>query len=391
VRPDLAIGVATMCKELLRIKRAKKADMVFVTGFPAVRPAFTAANVEPALGRCWNHLLALLKEADLDAAVFKAAGFVWSSVEIAGQVAAAAAGGAMLAVARVGAVKAAGAGFLRIIRSHYAGGSCGTGANGGVAFDHEGNLVVPDVSHCVQVFRYSDGTYLRSMGSYGADNGQFYSPWGVAFDAAGHIVVSSLNGAQNVQVLKYADGSHVRTIGRKGEGVGQLKNPRGIAVDSEGNVAVCDSGNHRVQVFRLSDGAHLLTIGSRGSGSGQLSCPCGVAFDLEGNLVVADSQNHRVQVLRYKDGAHVRSIGSKGAGAGQLQDPVGVVFDAAGHLVVLDQNSNRVQVLRYADGSHIRTIGIQGAGNEPYYGGIAIDSDGRMVVASYGSNVQILE
>jgi len=54
-----------------------------------------------------------------------------------------------------------------------------------------------------------------------------------------------------------------------------------------------------------------------------------------------------------------------------------------------------VQVLRYSDGAHIRTIGSRGSGNGQFnspFGGIAIDSDGRIVVADTGNGrVQVLE
>ncbi len=55
----------------------------------------------------------------------------------------------------------------------------------------------------------------------------------------------------------------------------------------------------------------------------------------------------------------------------------------------------RVQVLRQSDGAHVRTIGSEGSGNGQFnspFGGIAIDSDGRMVVADNGNHrVQVLE
>jgi DNA-binding beta-propeller fold protein YncE len=311
---------------------------------------------------------------------------------------------------RLGAVAAAGAGCVRVISSQGAGNGQFNGPCGGVAFDGEGNLVVCDSdNHRIQVFRYSDGTHLRSIGSRGPENGQFNVPFGIAFDDAGHIIVSELKG-HRVQVLRYSDGAHVRTIGRYGSGNGQFDFPYGgIAVDGQCNVAVFDSENARVQVHRLSDGAYIRTIGSKGSGNGQFGCnggvafdsegnlvvaDCcgGVAFDSEGNLVVADCFNHRVQVLRYSDGAHVRTIGSKGAGAGQFHRPTGVAFDAAGHIVVVEFYNHRVQVLRYSDGAHVRTIG--GSGNGQFFhprGGIAIDSDGLIVVADQGNNrVQVL-
>jgi hypothetical protein len=56
-----------------------------------------------------------------------------------------------------------------------------------------------------------------------------------------------------------------------------------------------------------------------------------------------------------------------------------------------------VQVLRYSDGAHVRTIGdgSRGSGNEQFSsprGGIAIDSDGRIVVAdTFNHRVQVLE
>jgi DNA-binding beta-propeller fold protein YncE len=312
----------------------------------------------------------------------------------------------VLPVLRLGAVAAGGAGSVRFIGSRFynAYSQCGYG---GVAFDGEGNLVVCDSgNHRIQVFRYSDGAHLRSIGSRGAGNGQFDWPWGIAFDGAGHIIVSE-NNNHRVQVLRYSDGAHIRTISSKGTG-NVLLCPRGIAVDGEGNVAVFDCFNARVQVRRLSDGAYIRSIGSEGSGNGQFGKSIGqfatghggVAFDSEGNLVVADYTNHRVQVLRYSDGAHIRNIGREGTGAGffagQFQHPTGVAFDAAGQIVVVDATDTRVQVLRYSDGAHVRTIGIKGSGGNisvPHcQGGIAIDSDGRIVMADNNTHlVQVLE
>ncbi len=121
---------------------------------------------------------------------------------------------------------------------------------GGVAFDPEGNLVVTDDgnNHRLQVFRYSDLTHQRTIGSLGAGNGQFNEPWGVAFDASGHIIVSESN-VHHVQVLRYTDGAHVCTIGSQGSGNGQFSGPNGgIAIDSDGRIVVADTSNYRVEV-----------------------------------------------------------------------------------------------------------------------------------------------
>ncbi len=157
-------------------------------------------------------------------------------------------------------------------------------------------------------------------------------------------------GNARVQVFRLSDGAFVRTIGSRGCGNGQfaggLGGEFGVAFDSEGNLVVADCSNHRVQVLLYRDGAHVRTIGSQGAGAGQFQDPSGVAFDAAGHIVVVERMNHRVQVLRYSDGAHVRTIGSQGSGNGQFNDPLGgIAIDSDGHMVVADQGNHRVQVL----------------------------------------------
>jgi serine/threonine protein kinase len=107
-----------------------------------------------------------------------------------------AAGGQILRSRNVGRVAAAGVGFLRAF------GTKGTG-NGqfqrpfGVAFDHEGNVVVSEMGNSrIQVLRYSDGQHLRTISQKGA--------FGVALDGAGHLVMAEHGGGSHVQVLNYA-------------------------------------------------------------------------------------------------------------------------------------------------------------------------------------------
>ena len=48
--PRLAVGIVAMCHQLLRLKRGEKADVKFISGFPSVRPGFSAAALREALG-----------------------------------------------------------------------------------------------------------------------------------------------------------------------------------------------------------------------------------------------------------------------------------------------------------------------------------------------------
>ena len=74
-------------------------------------------------------------------------------------------------------------------------------------------------------------------------------PAGIAVDGEGKVAVFDYGNAR-VQVFRLSDGAYVRTIGSKGRGNGQFNLPYGgIAIDSDGRMVVADYGNHRVQVL----------------------------------------------------------------------------------------------------------------------------------------------
>ncbi|MDP6314547.1 MAG: hypothetical protein QGF76_09755, partial [Arenicellales bacterium] len=113
--------------------------------------------------------------------------------------------------------------------------------------------------------------------------------------------------------------------GSRGSGNGQFYHPYGIAFDGSGNVYVADTYNHRVQVFD-SSGNFLRKWGSRGSANGQFRYPPGIAVDGSGNVYVADTYNHRVQVFD-SSGNFLRKWGSYGSGNGQFRYPFGIAVD----------------------------------------------------------------
>ena len=82
-----------------------------------------------------------------------------------------------------------------------------------------------------------------------------------------------------MQVIRYSDGSFLRSIGSEGTGAGEFKCPIGIALDDTGNIIVADWDNHRLQVLRYADGSHVRTIGCMGSAPGEFNGPRAVAID----------------------------------------------------------------------------------------------------------------
>jgi tripartite motif-containing protein 71 len=83
------------------------------------------------------------------------------------------------------------------------------------------------------------------------------------------------------KILKfYFNGTFIETIGSKGAEPGQFDGPHGIAIDSgNDNVYVTDMKNHRVQVFDSND-YFIRQWGSFGNGTGQFSDTApGIAVD----------------------------------------------------------------------------------------------------------------
>jgi hypothetical protein len=78
----------------------------------------------------------------------------------------------------------------------------------GIAFDMEGNLVVTDWSYekhnHLLVLRYSNGAVICTIELRNVQ------PVGIAFDAAGHVVVVDYH--RFVHVLRYSDGQCLCTI-----------------------------------------------------------------------------------------------------------------------------------------------------------------------------------
>jgi hypothetical protein len=127
-----------------------------------------------------------------------------------------------------------------------------------VAVDSDGNIAVYDVGNgVVKVFRSSDGGLLRTIGgrSSGYRPLSKYEQCGMAFDMEGNLVVTDYHHEKHnhLLVLRYSDGAVIRII--------KLPNvqPVGIAFDAAGHVVVVDILRF-VHVLRYSDGQFVRSI-----------------------------------------------------------------------------------------------------------------------------------
>ena len=254
----------------------------------------------------------------------------------------------------------------------------------GVAINKRGEVVVAEGDgHCVPVFS-SSGKKLRSFGTHGSCQGQFYWPCGVTVDGEGNILVADTN---NNRIQKFtAEGQFLTAVGKKGSGPLQFKFPTDIAFNTINNkVYVADFRGHFIEVLN-SDLTFSSTFGSKGNGKGEFSDPWGIACDSTGKVYVADTDNHRIQVFTAET-KFVRMFGRRGQGRGELHNPRCVAVDTRGMVYVSEENNHRVSVFT-TEGQFVTSFGQKGAGpgefNSPF--GLAVDDSGVVYVCDSNNN-----
>jgi DNA-binding beta-propeller fold protein YncE len=149
-------------------------------------------------------------------------------------------------------------------------------------------LVTDTHNHRVSQFKL-DGTFIRvfaGTGTRGSGDGEFNDPQSIAvLGSSGDVVVADRS---NHRVLIFdREGNYKRQSGSKGKEVdGQFSSPFAVASDAHGNLLVLDR-TKRLQVFD-PEGTHLCTRNDLGLGTSSK----GIAWSGIGQLAVADGGRH---------------------------------------------------------------------------------------------------
>ena len=107
---------------------------------------------------------------------------------------------------------------------------------------------------------------------------RLFQPINLALDIRGQLFVGDLGGYR-VQVYD-ADGNYVRTVGKYGDNYGEFARLKGVAVDRDGLLYAVDAAGQIVQVFD-AEGHLLMWFGEPGNGRGALTLPAKVVVDYD--------------------------------------------------------------------------------------------------------------
>ncbi|MBN2574540.1 MAG: hypothetical protein JXP73_08230, partial [Deltaproteobacteria bacterium] len=182
----------------------------------------------------------------------------------------------------------------------------------GVVSDGADNLFFADsAQHTIRHLAIANRTVTTLAGSPGAagssdgvgEAARFASPWGVASDGAGNLLVTD-TANHTVRRIRVGSGAVTTVAGSPGvagsdDGVGstaRFNRPMGIASDGEGNFFVADADNCSIRKLAAATGAVTTVVGAPGECGirlgplpAQLGHPRGLAFLPPGNLFIATS------------------------------------------------------------------------------------------------------
>ncbi|KAI6661334.1 PEP-CTERM domain protein [Oopsacas minuta] len=228
-----------------------------------------------------------------------------------------------------------------------------------------GDIYIADYcNHRVQVFS-SNGDYLFMFSE------KMNKPIGICISQNKVFVTQLFGNCINMYEL---EGKLIKSVGSRGNGEAQFYLPHGLDVsDRNRNVYVCDFLNNRVQIFSqelkfhsilgkdlfnhprdvkvtrdrvlvldysdpcmfVFNSDHILTnrLITRGGGK-QTNFPYCFDIDIDYNMIMSDYSNHCVYVFN-QEGEQIHKFGKEGQGIGEFCRPWGIALNCTGHIIVV--------------------------------------------------------
>ncbi|MCO5214924.1 MAG: TIGR03663 family protein [Thermomicrobiales bacterium] len=212
----------------------------------------------------------------------------------------------------------------------------------GLTVGPDGLIYIADTWNHAVIVVSSNGKVARILGNRGVTTditdqgsvtdqpGLFFGPRGIAVSE--NFIYVTDTGNERVQVFT-KDGTFVKSFGGYGSDDGQFIEPTGIAIAPDGSIWVADSGNGRLQVFTPEGdwlASHIVPEWAGLVGTDRLNM---LAFNDDGVLFYTVPN---MGVFAWSDGESVQ-ISQRA-----VQRPGGITFDTDGYLLITDTASSSV-------------------------------------------------
>ena len=195
-----------------------------------------------------------------------------------------------------------------------------------------------------------------------------------------HNKVYVTQSGSNLLTVYSTDGKYLQSVGGQGKEHLEFDKPKGLDVSSEWNrIYIAEYGNDRIQSLNLDLSFHSIIDDIYGSKDVQLTPK---------EIVVLSARDHCISLYSYTHQL-IREIIPRGK-AYQLKSTLRFILDKHFNILITGAESHCVFVYSYG-GEFLHKFGKEGNQEgefiEPY--GIAISSEGKIIVTSNNPNHQI--
>lgn len=253
----------------------------------------------------------------------------------------------------------------------------------GVATGPNNEIALLDYSRQVVMFEKQPERDLKLTNTFAfKDDGKILKPHDIA---VGENIIAVSDWSNNVVKMFKVNGVYQHTIGSsKGDKDGQFNSPFGLAFNSKKILYVVDCNNYRVQAFDTSNNNIFCgKFGSKGYGPGQFSYAAYVAVDSQDLVYVTDNYNNCINI--FAAGGYHEFLGKIDS-----TSPWPIAFTPDDYMLVANFKNDRLNVFsppqQFSYKRYLVTeVGKRGSSkcNFSYICGIAVNKEGVIYVAEY--------
>ncbi|KAI6647044.1 PEP-CTERM domain protein [Oopsacas minuta] len=197
----------------------------------------------------------------------------------------------------------------------------------GICFHNNRVYVTQFTGHVITMYTDTDGKFIESFGMEGNHELQFRSPLGICYSEDNYTLYICERENDRVQVLN-SDLSFNSFI------PGLIK-PVDVKV-SKKEIFILDRHNPCFRVYNYDNQLirEIISFGIEGS---QVGKPVHFCLDILSNILLTDFKTCQVLIFT-KDGREIHKFGEEGVSSGKFIAPRGIALDSEGRIVVASTN-----------------------------------------------------
>ena len=204
-----------------------------------------------------------------------------------------------------------------------------------ISVDLSGSIYIADTGNNRILKLGKDGKLIKTVGGFGWEKEQFYSPYDIHASSALDIFVADYD---NQRIERYdKDLNYISSLysSENWEEQFQFGYPKSIATSIHGELFIIDSEN--IRLLKLNSfGEPEMTFGDYAEGKGRLLQPIQITISPDDHIYVADSEANKIIVFDYF-GNYLAEIGSN-----LLKEPAGIYYSPFNLILVADRGNRRV-------------------------------------------------